>query len=467
LTRLIDKLSRDKPTYGLAISTIVFLVLYFMPNPLDMTLTQWRLIALTTWLVLLWIFEVFDPAIAGLTYLGLVLMLGLAPADMALAGFAAPISWMMFCLMIWITGFSKTGLGKRILLIFLDRFGASYSRIVLGLFGLGVVTALINPSLMLILYVSLAVLLGDLLEMTGEGRYSKTAECLFFAAMIAIYVPTRFILTQPENLVGISLHDKVTGTSTYYFEWMYYSVANIPILISAIITTLFIFKPDKPISLPAGKVREELLTLGPMSPGEKKFVFWMIITFLLWITDFIHKIPAPAVAIAITGAFFLPRAGVLDNDDLKNVKWHVAVFGGCAVCLGMLMFESGIAQWAATTFASKFGQLSGLSYVYGMIVLGAVTNLLVTPMGGFAAISMPFLEYATAVGVNPITVPILLGGGFTLWIFPYEIVPIIIIYGAGYQRITEVIKRAATFSIIALVITPPFAYLWFKWIGLM
>jgi di/tricarboxylate transporter len=64
-------------------------------------------------------------------------------------------------------------------------------------------------------------------------------------------------------------------------------------------------------------------------------------------------------------------------------------------------------------------------------------------------------------------VPIALKTGFTLWLFPYEIAPIRVVYGAGYQMITSVIKKAATFSAIAMIVTPPFAYYWCKLIGLV
>ena len=466
--QLMDKWSQNKQVYGFILASSCSSMMYFSPNPAGLTLIQWHIMALTTWLVLMWIFEVYDPAISGLTYLGLVLVLGLSPPKVVLSGFGTPVFMMLFCIYIWIRGFSKTGIEKRVLLLLLSKVKkVNYTLIVLALFVVGIVANLMNPALIFIINVSIALVLGDFLKLIGEKKFSRTAECLFFALMLATYVPSRFILTQPENMVALGFYTQETGETLFYLQWLYYSVANLPLLFAALITTLFIFKPKNPISISPDEIKAELDKMGPVTPLEIRCAILLGIAVLLWVTDMFHHIPPPTVAIVITGAFFLPKLGVLEADDLKGVNWWTPVFMGAAICLGTIMFESGIAHWVATTFEANFGLLTGLPFLYCIAILGALTNVLVTPMGGFAALSTPFFKYAALAGINPAVVPLALGAGFTLWLFPYEMAPILVVYGAGYQKISAVIKRAAVFSIIALIITPLFQYFWLKFIGLM
>jgi solute carrier family 13 (sodium-dependent dicarboxylate transporter), member 2/3/5 len=458
---------QKKQIYGFIISTVIAVVMYVMPSPYGLTPTQWHLMALTAWLVSMWIFEVYDPAIAGLSFLGLVLLLQLTTANVALSGFATPIFWMLFCIYIWIKGFQKTGMEKRALLTLLSKVKVTYPRIVIALFIIGIVTDIMNPALMFIINISFALVLGDFMELIGEKRFSKTTECIFFALMLAAYVPSRLILVQPENMVAVSFFTKFTGETIYYMQWLWYSIANLPLVIIALVTTLCIFKPDKPMTIPQDDIKAELSKLGPMTSLEKRCIMLLGFTVLLWITDALHKIPPTTVGIAMTTAFFMPKIGILDAEDLKGVNWWTPVFMGAAICLGSIMADSGIATWMANGFESSFGKIGGIPFFYGMALVAFIVNILVTPMGGYAALSTPFMKYAVSAGMNPIVVPIALGTGFTLWLFPYEIAPILVVYGAGYQMITSVMKKAATFSILGMVITPPFAYYWCKWIGLV
>jgi len=458
---------QKKQTYGFLISSAVALIMYFSPNPGGLTVTQWHLMAMTAWLVSMWIFEVYDPAIAGLSFLGIVLLLQLTSPKVALSGFSTPIFWMLFCIYMWIRGFQKTGMEKRALLTLLFKVKVTYPRIVIALFIIGIVTDIMNPALMFIINISFALVLGDFMELIGEKRFSKTTECIFFALMLAAYVPSRLILVQPENMVAISFYSKLTGETVFYLQWLWYSIANLPLVIIALVTTLCIFKPDKPLSIPQDDIKAALDKLGPMTSLEKRCIMLLGFTVLLWVTDALHKIPPTTVGIAMTAAFFLPKIGVLDAEDLKGVNWWTPVFMGAAICLGNIMADSGIAGWMARGFESSFGMIDGIPFFYGMAIVAFLVNILVTPMGGYAALSTPFMNYATTAGMNPIVVPIALGTGFTLWLFPYEIAPILVVYGAGYQMITSVIKKAATFSAIAMIVTPPFAYYWCKFIGLV
>lgn len=458
---------QKKQIYGFIISTAIAVIMYVIPSPYGLTSVQWHLMALTAWLVSMWIFEVYDPAIAGLSFLGIVLLLQLTSPKVALSGFATPIFWMLFCIYMWIKGFQKTGMEKRALLTLLSKVNVTYPRIVIALFIIGIVTDIMNPALMFIINISFALVLGDFMELIGEKRFSKTTECIFFALMLAAYVPSRLILVQPENMVAVSFYSKLTGETVFYLQWLWYSIANLPLVVVALVTTLCIFKPDKPLSIPQDEIKAELGKLGPMTSLEKRCIMLLGFTVLLWITDALHKIPPTTVGIAMTVAFFLPKIGVLDSEDLKGVNWWTPVFMGAAICLGSIMADSGIATWMAKGFESSFGMIEGIPFFYGMAIIAFLVNILVTPMGGYAALSTPFMKYAAASGMSPIVVPIALGTGFTLWLFPYEIAPILVVYGAGYQMITSVIKKAATFSAIAMVITPPFAYYWCKLIGLI
>src|SRR5262252_11115136 len=114
---------------GLLICVIVPLLFWLSPLPIDAAVKH--TLAVTLFMVLAWITEVIDHAIAGLIGCFLFWALGIVRFDVAFSGFANDTPWFLLGAILMGTMASKSGLARRMAYWMAIRIGVSYSRLLL------------------------------------------------------------------------------------------------------------------------------------------------------------------------------------------------------------------------------------------------------------------------------------------------------------------------------------------------
>src|SRR6185503_5217766 len=96
---------------------------YLLPMPEGLSEVSWQLFAIFLSTIALVMLNVFPMGAASL--MGLTVALAVKAMDFATAfnGFTSPITWLILSAFFISFGFVHTGLGRRIALVFIARFG--------------------------------------------------------------------------------------------------------------------------------------------------------------------------------------------------------------------------------------------------------------------------------------------------------------------------------------------------------
>src|SRR5262245_46764940 len=114
-----------------ALPLVVGLGIIFAPRPAELPLPAWRYLGLFAAVVVALVVEPIPPPAIGLVGVTVATALGLVDRDPSasltwgLSGFADRSVWLIFGALAFSLGYEKTGLGRRIALVLVQRLGGS------------------------------------------------------------------------------------------------------------------------------------------------------------------------------------------------------------------------------------------------------------------------------------------------------------------------------------------------------
>ena len=210
--------------------------------------------------------------------------------------------------------------------------------------------------------------------------------------------------------------------------------------------------------------------MGPWTTMELKTAALMLIAIALWITDFVHHIPAPMIGMGVGLLAILPVVGVLDTKDVKSINFLPIFFVAAAVSLSNVL-----AQTKALDVIT--GAL--MQWMEPHIVAGSFTSTLVLYWSAFAyhiaigneismlATSLPILmTFAKDHGINPLALGMIWTFGAGPKIFIYESAVLVVGYSYGYFTNKDMLKVGAILSVVTAVILLLLVPLYWPLIGI-
>src|SRR5712691_874832 len=116
---------------GRVLCVIVPPIIWFAPLHIEPVARHG--LAITSFMLLAWITEAMDYALAGLIGCYLYWALNVAPFNVAFGGFATDTPWFLLGAILFGTMATKSGLARRVAILVTQRVGNTYSGILLGL----------------------------------------------------------------------------------------------------------------------------------------------------------------------------------------------------------------------------------------------------------------------------------------------------------------------------------------------
>src|SRR3954468_18371487 len=129
---------------GRAVCLFVPLILWFAPLPIDARAKH--TLAIASFMILAWITEAVEYALAGFIGCWLFWALGIVPFGVAFSGFATDTPWFLFGAALFGAMATKTGLARRIAFVVMQRVGKTYARVLLGLIVTDFLLTFVIPS---------------------------------------------------------------------------------------------------------------------------------------------------------------------------------------------------------------------------------------------------------------------------------------------------------------------------------
>ena len=464
---------------GAVLALAAFVLLLALPLP-TLTPEAHRLAAVLAAVVVLWVSEALPLSATALLGAAACVVLGVAPAKEVFAPFADPLIFLFIGAFILSRAIFLHHLDRRVAyaVLALPWVGARPARI---LFALGAVTAAISgwisntatTAMMFGIGMSIiATLRGADGGQAIDDRYPSALMLMIaFAASIGgLATP----VGTPPNVIGIGFIRSLLGVEIPFFQWSLVGVPIVIVLYGLLYCYLRVVAPAGMATLPGSTelIRAERARLGPWRRGQRSVAIAFGVTVLLWVAPGIAALAAgegsaayqlltrrmPEGVAAITGAlllFVLPgdEGRAITWDEAMRIDWGVVLLYGGGFALGVLSFQTGLADAIGRGFAG----LVPLDGSFGLLVVSVTMAVLLsetTSNTASANMVVPVvISIARAAGVDPLE-PAL---GATMaaslgFMLPVSTPCNAIVYGSGYIPLGRMIRWGLMLDLAGMVV---------------
>lgn len=450
-----------------AVPFVIAASIWWAPVPAGLTVQAWHLFAVFVAAIACVLVGSFPLLTASMVAVATVVLTGTITPAQAFSGFANASVLLVVIAFIVAQAVVKSGLGRRISLVLVSRFGGSP----LGLaYSLVFTDALIAPAfpsntarggVLFPIVLSIAKGAGSEPD-SPEGR--RLGGYLMFCTMAGLAVSSALWLTATScNPIGVQIAQKV-GIEITFGSWLLLS--SVPTITAMVLLPLFVAKIFSPGvgSTPGAPIaaRKDLAGMGPMAKDE-----WITLgTFALMVAGWVSgsALSLNGTAVAFMGFGMLLVAGVLTLDDISKQGDTLVTFLWLAVLFGLSaqLNELGFMGYVGERLANRLGGLSWpLLYVTLVALYVALHYFFVSQTSQMLALLAVFLDVGIRGGVPaPLMAPgLLFASSYFSVITPQGGSQNIIFVASGYLKQGELYKLGllttlAFMAVYLLVGTP-------------
>lgn len=475
MKRLIDPKVRGRLASAAAVVLVYAAIVWLLPRPESIAPAGWRLlgifIATITGLIL-------RPISGGALVLAAITLAtiigGMKPAE-ALAGFSDPTVWLVMAAFFISDALIKTGLARRIALLFVRAVGKSSLGVCYALASTDMVLASIIPSnaarsggVVLPIARSIAELYNS--------RPGATAALVGTFFMTGVYqsvcvTSAMFLTGQASNPLAARIAADTFNFSITPLSWI--AAAIVPGLCSMALVPLIAQRLAPPGIRHTPEARAfasgELKKMGPLGRSERIVLLIFVGVCGAWMTTPFHGLDITITA--LLGAVALLFTGVLKWEEAtgNRAAWDIFIWYGGLLRLGKALAETGITG----VFAGSVGSLlEGFGWP---VLLGIALLIYFYAHYGFASITahilamfMPFAAVLLAQGA-PVGLVVFAFACFTnlsAGLTNYGTTPAPMFFATGYTSFAQWWKIGFACSVTNLAVWSTIGFAWWKLIGI-
>jgi DASS family divalent anion:Na+ symporter len=449
---------------------VIAIAIWFFPVPAGLTPPAWHLFAVFAAAIASVLTGAFPLLTASMLAVGAIVLTNTITPAQAYSGFANSSVLLVVIAFIVAQAVVKSGLGRRISLLMVSRFGGSS----LGLaYSIVLTDAAIAPAFPSntarggVLYpIVLSVVRGaGSKPEEPEGR--RLGGYLMFCGMAGLAVSSALWMTATScNPIAVQIAEKA-GLKIDFAKW--FLASSVPSLIAIgllpwIVAKIFPPRVGKTPEAPPA-ARKELAAMGRMSRDE-----WITgATFVLMVAGWVfgHKLNLNTTSVAFMGFGVLLFLGVITLEDITKQGDTLVTFLWLSVLFAMSaqLNELGFMGYVGERLASGLGGLSWTTLYVTLIVLYVFIHyMFVSQTSQVLALFGVFLDVGTRGGVPlPLmTFGLLFASSYFSVITPQGGSQNIIFAASGYLTQRELYKMGLlttlAFLAVYLLIGSPWVY---------
>jgi len=462
---------------GGVLGPISFLLISFFFHPEGLSPSANAVLAATVWIAIWWIAEAIPIAVTAL--LPLVLFPLAGGLDLA----ATSASYGHKYIFLYMGGFiiaiaiEKWNLHKRIALNIINFIGSDVRKIILGFM---VATAFLSmwisntATAVMMLPIGMAIIkqLKDNPDTIVDENQTFGKALMLAIAYSASIGGVATLIGTPPNLVLAGVVLDTYGYEITFMQWFSFGlpISVVLLFICWKYLTRYAFH-FKEIEFPGGKqeIKRQLKQLGQLSYEEKMVASVFAFTAFCWISrSFLLQKLLPALDDTIIAVFFaivlflIPaknkREQLINWEEAVKMPWGIILLFGGGMALAKGFEVSGLAVW----IGSQMTALSGLPILVLILVLVAAVNFLTEITSNLATTAMllPILApLALAIDVHPFVLMVAAAvAASCAFMLPVATPPNAVVFGSGYLRIPDMVRKGFFMNLISIFIVGLFVY---------
>jgi sodium-dependent dicarboxylate transporter 2/3/5 len=427
-------------------------------------------LAIGMFMIAAWMVQALDHGVTGILGCFLFWTLGVAKFETAFSGFADATAWFLFGAVCFGMMVGKSGLARRLAYLVMRAVGHSYPRLLMGLIISNFLLTVIVPSGIARVVIMAAIAMG-LVDAFGLGKGSNIGRAMFIILVYQATIFDKMVIAGAASITARGAIETFGAVNVLWSQWaLAYLPCDILVMIIAWRLALWMYPPEI-AALPGGSefLHQELRRMGGWSPAEVRAAALMGIAVGLWVTDFLHQIPAPMIGLGVGLLAILPRIGVLDTADVRMINYLPIFFVAAAVSMSNVLADTKALDVVTTilfNWIQPFISTSWLSttvlywsaFLYH-IIIGNEIAMLSTSIP-------PLMNYARQHDLNPLTLGMIWTFSAGPKLFIYETGVLVVGYSYGYFDNKDMLKVGAALSVVTYVILMLLVPLYWPLIGL-
>ncbi|MCM3387612.1 SLC13 family permease [Ureibacillus chungkukjangi] len=369
---------------------VIVLYLIFFIIPWEMNIKIQAIAALMI-IQILWVGKVFPLAYSSLLVI-LLFSFHFFTYEETLTYLGSDVVWLLFSTFILSNALIDTGLANRMSLSILKLSrGASRTLLPISFASVFVISILVPSNVGKASLIS--SVLDSLIKSLGAIQNAKNlAKSLFIGITYLVPIAGAFIATGASSTIYAYSLFAQHGTTIHFLNWIY--IFGVPIIIFAIflwILFLFMYPPEainREYLLTL--IEEEIHKLGKMSRNEKKMLWIIGFTLLLWMTQDIHGYSIPLIGLLGACLTMLPGIGVWEwNQAKKSVNWDIILFFASTLMVSGMLIDTGTINWLSKYLNVLIDSQSPFVIVLILVLITSLLRIMFVNVLGFLAIMLP------------------------------------------------------------------------------
>lgn len=420
--------------------------------------------------VLLWVLEPFPLSLTCFLIIFGFMVTGTATTEVVLSGFSSSATFLILAGLMMAQGISHTTLGERAAYRTILWFGASPKGSLLALLLTLQLLAFFVPATAVKATLLLPITYTLSKNLVQTGSHPRVHKMLLLGLAYGTHITGLAVL--PGALGNVITADLISANLPYemtYTRWLAYFA---PVSLVLIPCAWFILTR----AFPAGKegrsgeridyLEQQLEAFGPLTAGEKRLIAILLITVVLWMTDFIHGWPAFVPAFLAVIFMALPGVGFISWDRLLKISWGNVLMVGTNLSMGMVFISTGAAGYLATTLFPESILPAVFAFsILGFILMGSLVHFYHLFIGNVATliiIMVPMvLELGAKTGIDPLYWVLITGASSLLgFILVIQTMPGVIVYSTGELTALDFIKAGVPLTLASIVVLALAARFW-------
>lgn len=446
-----------------------------MPVPEGVKPQAWQLFALFVSTIVAFILQPLPiGALAFMSLTVAIITKVLKPAE-ALSGFSDSTIWLIVSAFLFAKSFIKTGLGKRIAFLLIEKMGKNTLSLAYTIVLTDLIIAPATPSNAAraggVIY-PIVRSLASAFHSEPQDHPRRVGSYLMQVEYQGNTVTSAMFMTSMAgNPLAALLAAQAAGLEISWGLWAL--AALVPGILALLVIPYYLYKvyPPELKKTPEAKAiaQQELKQMGPMTLHERIVAVIFVVALLLWSTAQYTGVHATAVAMLGVSAMLITN--ILTWKDVMEERgaWDTLIWMGALVGLAGQLAKSGFIAWFSTTVGSL---LAGIPWLWAFLILLVVYTY---AHYGFASLTAhitamysAFLAVAIAAGTPAYLAALGLAymSNLCMSITHYAASPAPIYYGAGYVSQGAWWSLGFQVSVINMIIWLGVGSMWWKFLGL-
>ncbi len=468
---------------GLVLAPAVFVLLLLLPLP-ALKPEAHRLAAVMAAVVILWVTEALPLPVTALFGAAACVVMRVAPARDVFAPFADPLMFLFIGSFIIARAIFLHRLDRRLAfgVLSIKWVGARPGRILVAF---GAVTAFIsawisNTATTAMMFAIGMAILAFLFDNEEEGgskinrRYATGLMLMtaFAASIGGLATP----IGTPPNVIGLGFIRQLLGVEFPFFKW---AMIGTPVVIILFLYLSFYLNAlcragVKEIEGSREMLARERARLGAWTRGQKSTLVAFLVTVALWIVPGLIALVAgdrseiyqavnrrvPEAVAAVAGAmllFLLPGDGrgerAITWDEAVKIDWGVVLLYGGGFALGVLSFQTGLAEAIGYGLTKHLPITGGLSLLFASTLVATLTSEATSNTASANMVVPVVIAIARAVGADPLEPALGATMGASLgFMLPVSTPCNAIVYGSGYIPLSRMIRYGLLLDLVGVVV---------------